>query len=183
MCQRRSIEVAITFPAWPLLMELFLKASGKVLERDSICLIIQASAALWFIYGNVLLGQELCSWHTRLPQFGAKTTVLLERGLACCSVACVVIAGITEHSDLSHVLCVGIYVQTHISRLLADPSIGLKGTSVSVCGGLIRLWLPTRLAASEFSSSFLPQHSQGPGQRGIVCAAATYSGKTPLPSD
>ena len=98
----------ITLPAWPFLMGPFLKASGRVLERDAIFLVVQGSAALGFININVLLGRELCSWQARLPPLEAKATFLLERGSVC-----IITTGIAKHLGGFNVLFEGSYARTH----------------------------------------------------------------------
>ena len=94
----------------------FLKASARVLELDAICLVIQGPGALGFMDINAPLRQGLCSWHAGLTQFGAKISLLLERGLAQYFIEYIMITDITEHSDLLNELCAGTHVQTHTCR-------------------------------------------------------------------
>lgn len=131
-----QLKTDITLPAWLLLMEPFLKASGRFLEHNAICLAIQGSATLDFINVNMMLGQELCSRHSSLPQFGAEQ-YLPERGLACCFIACNRIAGITKHSDLLNVLCMGImFGHTHFTATGRAPLNQLKGNFNSSVWGI-----------------------------------------------
>lgn len=125
------VKMGITLPAWSSLLEPFLMASAGVLEHDAICLVIRGSAALGFMDINVQLRPDLCSWHVRLPQFGGKTTLLLESGSAWCFVECIMITSVTEQSDLFDVLCTGTHVQTHVPAMAERLPISLKGTSIS----------------------------------------------------
>lgn len=111
----------ITLPGWLLLMEAFLKASARVLELDAICLVIQGPGALGFMDINALLRRGLCSWHAGLTQFGAKISLLLERGLVRYFIEYIMI---TEHSDLLTELCTGTHVQTHTCRHTQSTVIG-----------------------------------------------------------
>lgn len=73
-------KMDITLPAWPLLAELCLKASGRIPLSVTPSASL-GSPALGFVNIKVLRRQKQCSWHAGLPRSGTKNNALAQEGI------------------------------------------------------------------------------------------------------